>query len=70
MSSQISTAQELIGQLYELGFEPSQVDTILLNVAGTVKLTSLPSGKLQRLIRELENCIWFSRKCRSISLYP
>lgn len=66
MSSQISNARELIDQLYELGFAPSQVNTIILNVAGTIKLDSLPSGKLQKLIRELENCVWFSRRCRSI----
>lgn len=66
MSSQISNAQELINQLYELGFAPSQVNTIILNAAGTVKLDDLPSGKLLKLIRELENCVWFSRRCLSI----
>lgn len=66
MSCQISNAQELINQLYELGFAPSQVNTIILNSAGTVKLDALPYGKLLKLIRELENCVWFSRRCRSI----
>lgn len=66
MKSPIANAQELIDQLYELGFAPSQVNTIILNAAGTVKLDCLPSGKLQKLIKELENCVWFSRRCRSI----
>lgn len=67
MSSQIMTIRELIDQLYKLGFTPSQVDTIIVNIAGNVRFASLPPVKLQKLIKELENCIWFSRRCQSIS---
>ena len=64
--SQLLKVKELISQLHDLGFAPSQIDSILLNTAGSVKLENLPSSSLSRLIKELDNYVWFSRRCQSI----
>ncbi|MCX7780517.1 MAG: hypothetical protein N2491_06325 [Negativicutes bacterium] len=64
MNRTLALIGELKYQLQELGFTYPQIEGIVRDLAGTANLASLSPARLERLAKELDNYVWFSRRCR------